>query len=206
MLGEKISNRISARVSTGCIALALMLTPTLSPGQAAETIDFPLHPLAGEQQSLSDYRGRWVIVNYWATWCPPCRKEIPELDMFNENHQKDAVVLGINFEDIALPELKTFVDQQFISYPIFHQSPQRLTPFGRMSGLPTTYVVNPEGVPVAMQSGGITADRLEQFIARYRAEHPTPTPATTTAAVDDAVGKVSGDPAATTPAAPNPTH
>lgn len=156
-----------------CAVLIAQLN--MQPASAREPIDFPLITLSGEEQSLADYRGRWVIVNYWATWCPPCREEIPELDMFHVNHRdKDAVVLGINFEDISKQELAEFIDEELIGYPIFHQRPQRQTPFGALSGLPTTFVVTPEGIPVAVQSGGITAERLERFISNYQAQTTNP--------------------------------
>ena len=58
--------------------------------------------LSGKMRSLEDYRGKWVIVNYWATWCPPCQEEIPDLVDFHDSHKDtDAVVLGVNFEDIG---------------------------------------------------------------------------------------------------------
>ena len=162
---------------------AMLLTGLLIAGSAAhadEAIDFPITTLVGEQQRLADYRGRWVVVNYWATWCPPCRKELPELDLFSEQHKDDAVVLGINFEDISTQELQQFVDEQFLSFPMFHQRPSRSTPFGRLSGLPTTYVLNPEGVPVAMHSGGITADMLDFFIDHYQPADTEKAPENTT--------------------------
>ena len=159
-----------ARLSVWPLLLSLLLPQA---ALARDPIDFALTTTSGEKKMLSDYRGRWVIVNYWATWCPPCRKEIPELDMFNENND-NAVVLGVNFEDIDSEELDSFIEQQFISFPTFHQRPQRKTPFGDLSGLPSTYVITPKGVPVAMQSGGITADRLENFIKTYEAQTADP--------------------------------
>jgi len=156
------------------LALTLLCNLLTAPAaMAAEPKDFTLTTLSGEKQRLSDYRGRWVVVNYWATWCPPCRKELPELDLFNEHHQDDAVVLGINFEDISEQELQQFVDEQFLSFPMFRERPSRETAFGRLSGLPTTYLLNPEGVPVAMHTGGITADMLDFFIDNYLPEDET---------------------------------
>ena len=151
-------------------ALLWLLTTLLIPATATATepLDFPLTTLSGEQQQLSDYRGRWVIVNYWATWCPPCRKEMPELDLFHENHHEtDAVVLGINYEKISDEELRQFIDKQFLSFPMYRQPVNHATPFGRLNGLPTTFVISPDGVPVAVETGGITADMLEHFIANY---------------------------------------
>ena len=72
--------------------------------------DFALPDLDGKIHRLSDYRGKWVVVNYWATWCPPCLEEIPELeDFYSEHHKRDAIVVGINYEDSDPAYLKSFV-------------------------------------------------------------------------------------------------
>ena len=77
---------------------------------SAKTVDFELAGLEGKRHKLSDYRGKWVVVNYWATWCPPCLEEMPELEMFHNNHKdKDAIVLGVNLEKIDAALLRGFV-------------------------------------------------------------------------------------------------
>ncbi|MES9941954.1 MAG: TlpA disulfide reductase family protein [Candidatus Thiodiazotropha sp. 6PLUC2] len=131
----------------------------------AEAVDFELPGLDGKNYRLSDYRGKWVLVNYWATWCPPCREELPELEVFHSNHKdKDAVVLGIAMERIDPPRLKSFVDEQFLSYPILLTKPAARTELGRVPGLPTSFLVNPEGELVARQVGPVTLEDLESFI------------------------------------------
>ncbi len=71
----------------------------------------------GNPVKLADYHGKWVVVNYWATWCPPCLEEIPELVHFHDTHKDiDAVVLGINMDENASVSLSTFVDDNMISY------------------------------------------------------------------------------------------
>ena len=55
---------------------------------AADPVDFELPGLDGKTYRLSEYRGKWVLVNYWATWCPPCREELPELEIFYNNHKE----------------------------------------------------------------------------------------------------------------------
>ncbi len=66
----------------------------------AEIVDFMLPDLEGKPVSLSDFRGKWVIVNYWATWCPPCLDEIPELVSLHDDNRDKLVVLGVDYEEI----------------------------------------------------------------------------------------------------------
>jgi peroxiredoxin len=132
---------------------------------SAEPVDFELQGLDGKTYRLSDYRGKWVLVNYWATWCPPCREELPELEVFHANHKdKDAVVLGVAMERIQKEQLQKFVDEQFLSYPILMMRPAASTELGRVPGLPTSYLIDPQGVPAARQVGPITLKDLEDFI------------------------------------------
>ena len=138
---------------------------------SAEEVDFTLPDLKGVNHKLSDYRGQWVVVNYWATWCPPCLEEIPDLVDFHErNKDKGAVVLGVNMEDIGMEQLSAFADEYFISYPLLHTEPAMATPLGPIPGLPTTVIVAPDGKPVARQVGPVTGDMLEKYITRKNAE------------------------------------
>ena len=132
----------------------------------AEKVDFTLQDLEGRRSQLSDYRGKWVIVNYWATWCPPCLEEIPDLvDLYDENRDK-IVVLGIAFEDVNKEYLKEFVDSHMISYPIMNTEPIPVTELGPVLGLPTTYIISPDGERVARQEGPVTREGVEKYIAR----------------------------------------
>ena len=131
----------------------------------AEPVDFELQGLDGKTYRLSDFRGKWVLVNYWATWCPPCREELPELEVFHANHKdKDAIVLGVAMERIKKERLQAFVDEQFLSYPILMMDPAASTELGRVPGLPTSYLINPQGELAARQVGPVTLKDLETFI------------------------------------------
>jgi len=135
----------------------------------AEPVDYSLPDLHGKNHSLADYKGKWVIVNYWATWCPPCQEEIPDLVEFHDRHKDDdAVVVGINFEDIGEEQLAAFVDSFLISYPILRSEPLAVTPLGPIPGLPTTYIIAPDGSPVARQVGPVTGKQLDDYIARKK--------------------------------------
>jgi peroxiredoxin len=150
-------------------ALFIAVFSVISITATAETVDFELLGLDGKNYRLSDYRGKWVLVNYWATWCPPCREELPELEVFHSNHKdKDAVVLGVAMERIDTPRLKAFVDEQFLSYPILIAQPAARTELGRVPGLPTSFLINPEGELVARQVGPLTMKDIESFIDTMR--------------------------------------
>ena len=128
--------------------------------------DFSLQGIDGKSYRLSDYQGKWVVVNYWATWCPPCLEEIPELIDFHERHKDtDAVVLGVNYEDKGMAELKSFSNEYLITYPVLLGELGSGKNIGPIPGLPTTYVISPTGEVVARQVGPLTAQMLEDFIA-----------------------------------------
>jgi thiol-disulfide isomerase/thioredoxin len=167
--------------------LALLLLGVFTAITAfADPMDFTLNDINGKPRSLSEFRGKWVIVNYWATWCPPCLDEIPDLVSFHEKHKdKDAVVLGINFEESDPAYLHEFVDTHFMSYPVLNMEPVSVTPLGPVLGLPTTYIISPQGERVARQEGPITAEAIEAFLERkqqMRGSQATPGPANLSAA------------------------
>lgn len=127
-------------------------------------VDFNLKGLDGKTYQLADYRGKWVIVNYWATWCPPCLAELSDLELFHTNNELNAVVLGINMEKIKLKKLQNFIEEQFISYPILLSKSIHNSIFGQITSLPTTVIINPEGQAVAVHRSQISAELLTLYI------------------------------------------
>jgi peroxiredoxin len=148
------------------IAWLLSAAPMMT-AMGGGQIAFALPDTNGKVHTLAQYTGKWVVVNYWATSCPPCIKEIPQLVVFHEQHKDhDAVVLGVDFEDISLPWLKDFMDSMSMSYPVLRSEPSQVTPFGVVIVLPTTFIISPAGELMAYQAGPVTAADLEAYIKR----------------------------------------
>ena len=132
--------------------------------ETEEPVDFSLQQLGGGVVSLSDYRGQWVVVNYWATWCTPCLKEIPDLSELHEE-RGDLTVLGLAFEDLEDSDFDEFLEGFDVSYPILkvdvYQPPE---PFGAPRALPTTIILDKQGRAVKAFLGPVTREAIEGFI------------------------------------------
>lgn len=143
--------------------LAILLLSITAPFMV-HAVDITYRDINGQELNLSDYKGKWVVVNYWATWCPPCLEEIPDLIMFHENHkEKDAIVIGVNMEEIDHSALAEFVDDNLIGYPVIPMVDD-MKPIGSVPGLPTTFLIDPEGKIAARRVGPVTAEGIERFI------------------------------------------
>ena len=153
---------------TGRIILTVFVLLLIS-SLKARAVEYTLPDLNGKPQSLQQYEGKWLIVNYWATWCGSCRKEFADLiDMHEANKDKDIVIVGINYENISQQQLKAFVEANKIPFPVLSSRPIPLTPLGRVPALPTTYIIDPAGNTVAGEVGVVTRKNLEDYIESKR--------------------------------------
>lgn len=125
--------------------------------------DFALEDLQGKTHRLEDYRGKWVLVNFWATWCPPCLSEIPELDSLHKAHS-DLVVIGIAMDSGSRSKVARFVETHGISYPVVIGSRRLSESIGRVDVLPTSYLYAPNGEQVSYQAGDVTRESVESYI------------------------------------------
>lgn len=109
--------------------------------------DLTMETLDGRQINLANQDGKVILVNFWATWCAPCRKEIPDLIDLHEKYKSDGLmVVGIAVDEEGAEVVRPFAEKQKISYPIVIDTARTIeSEFEAMYGLPTTYVVNPEG-------------------------------------------------------------
>ncbi|MEW5771353.1 MAG: TlpA disulfide reductase family protein [Pseudomonadota bacterium] len=145
------------------LALALSLLLCALPAQAFSLVDSK-----GKTHTLAQYKGKWVLVNFWATWCPPCLEEIPDLNALHENKKNNLVVLGIAMDYRDPKDVLTFADQMMVSYPIILGDAKSAAQIGAIKGLPTTYLYNPQGKMVAYNVGALTREAVERYIANKK--------------------------------------
>jgi thiol-disulfide isomerase/thioredoxin len=126
--------------------------------------EFLFRDMQGKEQRLSDYKGKWVLVNFWATWCPPCLEEIPDLvDLHNARSATDFVVIGVAMSS-SRGSVDSFAKQLEISYPIVLGDNKSAAQIGRVDALPTSYLYDTTGKLVSYQSGLITREAIEAYI------------------------------------------
>ena len=136
------------------------------PAQAAMPAQPTLHvtTLDGKTFDLAAQRGKWVIVNYWATWCVPCIKEMPDISRFVAAH-KNVVAIGLAYEESEPADIKAFLAKHPVVYPIAQVSlDQPPKDFDEPRGLPTTYLIGPDGKVAKHIVGPVTEASLEGLI------------------------------------------
>jgi len=147
--------------------LTFILTLTAAIAVAGEEQqDYSLNDLNGITHRVSDLKGKFLVMNFWATWCAPCIHEMPELEKFYKNHKDTAVVWGITFEDSNIESIRSFVKKLNVTYPIlgFGQDPR--TGYGQVNVLPTTFVIDQNGKFLHRFEGPITAQDIVGIINR----------------------------------------
>lgn len=134
------------------------------PIKNTEAYGFHFEDSAGKIHTLSGYKGKWVLINFWATWCPPCLKEIPDLSKLSRE-RKDIVIIGIAMEYDKTEDVMQFAEKMKIPYPIVLGNRTTATQIGDdISLLPSTYLFTPDGKPAARKIGLITRAEIETFI------------------------------------------
>ena len=121
----------------------------------------------GPKGNKSDFLGKWLVVNYWADWCPPCIKEMPELESFYNQNENKALVLAYNFDRLEGSDLKDQILRFKVNVPSILNDPGLLFGWETPPSLPATYIINPEGKLVETLIGPQTRDSLEAIIKKY---------------------------------------
>ena len=113
-----------------------------------------------EQASNVILTGKWIVINYWATWCGPCREEIPELNRLSREQPESLKVFGVNFEPVSGDEMEENIKEMGILFPVLPEDPYEKLGYERPLVLPTTIVISPEGSIHAELVGPQTRDSI----------------------------------------------
>lgn len=153
------TNRLKGLLSLAAGVLALAVSAAASAFDVTDT--------AGVRHRLADYKGRWVVVNFWATWCAPCIKEIPEIAEFAKEH-KDVVVVGVALDiEEGVEKTKAFAKKVGHEYPlVLDEDSKAEKQFGKVRGLPVTKVYDPTGKKIYDRLGVVSRKFLEETTKR----------------------------------------
>jgi thiol-disulfide isomerase/thioredoxin len=151
--------------------LAALLLPVFAlTAQAATPAAMPSHPslkvttLDGQSFDLGAQRGHWVIVNFWATWCVPCIKEMPDISRFVSTH-KNVTAIGLAYEDSDKADIQTFLKKHPVSYPVAQVTMDNAPKdFDEPRGLPTSYLIGPDGSVAHRFVGPVTVASLSAAV------------------------------------------
>lgn len=147
------------------ISFLLLIASPFTFANPPVVAQFSLTDSSGIKHQLSNYKGKWVLVNYWATWCPPCLEEVPDLvNLYDKRSKKDLMVLGVVFDYASVKAVETYVDDMLISYPIVLGDDAVARQIGVADVMPTTFIYNPKGELFKIKRGRITKQYIEELI------------------------------------------
>lgn len=147
------------------IAVLFLVVPVIARGQDSQPAQFTLKDIQGRYIRLSDYRGKVVLVNFWATWCPPCRKEIPDLVKLQRDYgSRGLQVIGVTYPPQTLAEVRRFVSQAKMNYPVALGTKETKSLFTESETLPITIVIGTDGRIRDIIEGILLPEEFEQKI------------------------------------------
>ncbi|MFF2481246.1 TlpA disulfide reductase family protein [Paenibacillus sp. NPDC058071] len=133
--------------------------------------DFELKTLDGEVVKLSDFRGKRVIVNMWATWCPPCRAEMPDMQKFYDTYKDDRVaVLAVNMTESekSVGQVPSFLDEYGITFPVILDEKSEVANLYQVRSLPTSYMIDSDGVIQQKIIGPMNNEMMTKMVLKMR--------------------------------------
>ncbi|MCJ7691638.1 MAG: TlpA family protein disulfide reductase, partial [Clostridiaceae bacterium] len=127
-------------------------------------LDFKLKDLNGKEVSLSDFKGKKVFLNFWASWCPPCKAEMPDIEeVYNETKDSDLVIIAINVGE-SRDTAKSFIEENNFNFKVLLDSDENISNQYKLLGYPTSYFIDTEGNIVSMKSGYMTLEEMKAHI------------------------------------------
>jgi peroxiredoxin len=154
---------------TLCLCGAMAAKAACGSDAKLANLNFTFKDMNGKPVTLSDYKGKVILLDFWATWCPPCRKEIPGfIELYNTYKSRGLVVIGVSMDDTGdLPDVKRFAAQMKMNYPVllgFGRDDDLKPVFGELP-LPTSFVIARDGRICARHDGLTAKEQVQREIA-----------------------------------------
>ena len=137
-------------------------SPTVNPETLAP--DFTLFDIDGNEVSISDFRGKKVFLNFWATWCPPCKEEMPDMQLFHKQEEEnDIVVIAVNIGE-SKSKVKDFIDSKGYEFITLLDSEKEIAKLYNVNAIPTTFFIGRQGEIIKSKRGGMELEDMEYYM------------------------------------------
>ncbi len=172
MKGKQVAFLLTGLLAGAAIGLAVLFRdPQVAtdaaqrrpPAVGAAASNFTLTTVDSNQVALSDLKGQGVLINFWATWCPPCKDEMPLLEQYSQKHQGELVVLGINYQEPG-DLVDKFRQQNNISFPLLLDPSGRAAELYYVHNFPMSFFIDSDGTIRAQHLGLLTEDQLVRYL------------------------------------------
>ena len=144
------------------LAVLFLFMTSASLAQKVQAPNFSLRTSDGKAIELVKFKGKAVVVNFWATWCPPCKREIPDLiELYKKYKKEGLVVIGISIDEEGWEAVKPFIEKTKIPYPVVLADQNVVRDYGNFDGIPATFFIDSNGIIVDRQIGMLTKEIFE---------------------------------------------
>lgn len=168
---SKKNLKIIQAIISGALFLFLSSKGGLPQQNYGAAPDFKISDLEGKIHTLRDYRGKILLINFWATWCPPCRNEIPDfIEVYAAEKNNGLAILGLSVDDLSTSELLSFVRRFKINYPVALATQEIIRQFRPGQFIPTTFFIDKNGQIRHKHVGLLDKKTLLEYFRKLRAE------------------------------------